>query len=54
METLKSVLAGIGLVVVVAGTVLGTIKVLAKYGTQIVAGCKAANQHVSAAIRKMA
>lgn len=54
MDTLKSCFAVVGAVVVVVVTAWGVIKLMAKYGTQLVAAAKAANQHISVAIKKIA
>lgn len=54
METIKTVAAVVGAVVIVAGTAWAVIKLMAKYGTHIVTGCKAANTAISSAIKKIA
>ena len=54
MDTLKSIFALVGLVVVVAVAVWGTIKVLARWGSHITMACRRADVAIKAVIRKAA
>lgn len=54
METIKSICAVVGAVVLAVGTAITVVKVLAKYGTHIIAACKKADGMVSSTIKKLA
>lgn len=54
MDTLKSFFALVGAVVVVAVTIWGTMKVLARYGSHITMWCRRADAAIKAVIRKAA
>jgi hypothetical protein len=53
MDTFKVVMMWLGMLVSAVLVTWGIIKLLAKYGTQIVAGCKAANSYISSSIKKV-
>jgi len=54
MDTLKSVFAVVGAVVVAVVTAIAVVKVMGRYGSSITMACRRADHYVSQAIRKVA
>lgn len=51
---IKTILAVVGGVVVIAVTLVVTIKVIGKYGNSMIKVCKAADKAISTGIRRIA